>query len=77
MTELLCQPKLLFTFNKDIQPGDRTPFRFRHTLAAMPIPALSPPANLGHPSKTDDAASEVDAILYGAELARQGAVEEQ
>ena len=77
MTELLCQPLLLLTFNNDIQPSDRTPFRFRHTLAAMPIPALSPPANLGHPSKADNTASEVDTILRGAELARQGAVEEQ
>ena len=43
----------------------------------MTIPAPSSPTNPRHPSKTDDAASEVDAILRGAELACQGAVEEQ
>ena len=43
----------------------------------MTIPAPSSPTNPRHPSKADDAASEVDAILCGAELARQGAVEEQ
>ena len=61
---------LLFTFDKDIQPGDRIPFRFRRTPATTPIPAHSAPANLGHPSKPDDAASVVDAILHGAELTR-------
>ena len=61
---------LLFISDKDIQSGDRTPFRFRHTPATTPIPPPSAPDNLGHPSKPDDAASEVDAILHGAELTR-------
>ena len=59
---------LLFIFDKDIQSGDRAPFRFRHTPATTPIPTPSASDNLGHPSKPDDAASEVDAILHGAEL---------
>ena len=61
---------LLFVFDKDIRSGGRTPFRFRHTPATMPIPTPSAPDNLGHPSKPDDAASKVDAILRGAELTR-------
>ena len=61
---------LLFISDKDIQSGDRAPFRLHHTPATTPIPTPSAPDNLGHPSKPDDAASEVDAILRGAELTR-------
>ena len=61
---------LLFISDKDIQSGDRAPFRFRHTPATTPIPTPSALDNLGHPGKPDDAASKVDAILRGAELTR-------
>ena len=68
---------LLFIFDKDVQPGDRAPFRFRHTPTTMSIPTPSASDNHGPLSKADDAAREVDAFLHRAELARQGAVEEQ
>jgi len=44
---------LLFIFDKDIQSGDRAPFRLRHTPATTPIPTPSASDNLGHPSKPD------------------------
>ena len=43
----------------------------------MPIPAPAAPINHGYLDQADDAASEVDALLHRAELARQRAVEQQ